>query len=70
MKGIKGLKSSMYIKSNIGAIRQKIAFNSKLINNLVQTNGLQPQTQLNKGFFYLVLKKGAARGARSLFFAL
>ncbi|MES2265488.1 MAG: hypothetical protein V4520_01930 [Bacteroidota bacterium] len=40
MKGIKGFKSLMYIKSNLGAIKQEIAFNSKMINNLVQTNKL------------------------------
>jgi hypothetical protein len=40
MKGIKGLKSLMYIKSSIGALKQEIAFNSKMINNLVATNKL------------------------------
>ncbi|QHS54473.1 hypothetical protein GWR56_02540 [Mucilaginibacter sp. 14171R-50] len=40
MKGIKGLKSLMYIKSSIGALKQEISFNSKMINNLIATNKL------------------------------
>jgi hypothetical protein len=40
MKGIKGLKSLMYIKNSMGALKQEIAFNSKMINNLVATNKL------------------------------
>lgn len=40
MKGLKGLKSLMYIKNSIGALKQEITFNSKMINNLMATNKL------------------------------
>jgi hypothetical protein len=40
MKGIKGFKSLLYIKNSIGALKQEIAFNSKMVNNLMATNKL------------------------------
>jgi len=40
MKGIKALKSFGYIKNSITALKQELAFNSKMVNNLIATNKL------------------------------
>ncbi len=38
MKGLKALKSVVYIKNAISALKQEISYNSKMVKNLVATN--------------------------------
>ena len=48
MKGIKALKSLMYIKSSISALKQEITYNSKMVNNLIATNKLNMAAMATK----------------------